>query len=367
MKTIRTFFLVALTSALGFNAWNARAFHEFSAGVQISAAADFYVPLESHGLWVEVGSYGRCWRPARVSVGWRPYCDGYWVWTDVGWYWVSDEPWAWACYHYGRWVYDSGYGWVWAPDIEWGPAWVSWRFGGGYCGWAPLPPRVGFTVDVSPSFFVFVDVAHFHERIRPSRVIVNNTTIINNTVNITSIRRESKTFGGAGSREVFVNEGPKLAEIQKATHNKVRTEKLDAVVNRTPVPKSIQHKSSGRIETAPREQPRTRTETPSPTHQKFEPSSRSEPQRQQREEREQPKVKKVTPAPPAYPGGELNRRPEESPHVITPPDLDKSEPPRKEGIAPQPKRTLTPRRSSGRPSHSQEETGEGKGHEKGKP
>src|SRR4051794_32307045 len=44
-----------------------------SAGIVIHADADFYEPLTPHGEWVTVGSYGRCWRPARVEVGWRPY------------------------------------------------------------------------------------------------------------------------------------------------------------------------------------------------------------------------------------------------------------------------------------------------------
>jgi hypothetical protein len=34
-----------------------------------------------------------------------------------------------------------GYGWCWRPGRVWGPGWVSWRAGGGYVGWAPLPPR----------------------------------------------------------------------------------------------------------------------------------------------------------------------------------------------------------------------------------
>src|ERR1041384_4931191 len=35
-------------------------------GVSIRAESDFYEPLTPHGEWVVVGSYGRCWRPARV-------------------------------------------------------------------------------------------------------------------------------------------------------------------------------------------------------------------------------------------------------------------------------------------------------------
>jgi hypothetical protein len=42
-------------------------------GLAIHTESDFYEPLTPHGEWVVVGSYGRCWRPSRVEVGWRPY------------------------------------------------------------------------------------------------------------------------------------------------------------------------------------------------------------------------------------------------------------------------------------------------------
>ncbi|MBV8227305.1 MAG: hypothetical protein JO232_19175 [Verrucomicrobia bacterium] len=64
----------------------------------------FYNSLSSdEGSWVEAGNYGYCFRP-RVSEDWRPYGDGHWVWTDRGWYWDSNERFAWATYHYGRWA-----------------------------------------------------------------------------------------------------------------------------------------------------------------------------------------------------------------------------------------------------------------------
>ena len=69
---------------------------------------------------------------------------GHWVYTDEwGWYWVSDDDeddWGWVTYHYGRWAFDRRLGWFWVPGDEWAPAWVDWRYGGDYVGWAPLPP-----------------------------------------------------------------------------------------------------------------------------------------------------------------------------------------------------------------------------------
>lgn len=64
---------------------------EVSAGLTIGATSDFYAPLSADGSWVDVGSYGRCWRPAGVRSGWRPYCHGYWEWADCGWYWVPKK------------------------------------------------------------------------------------------------------------------------------------------------------------------------------------------------------------------------------------------------------------------------------------
>jgi hypothetical protein len=88
-----------------------------------------------------------------MPSGWRPYTWGQWVATDLGWTWISYWPWGWAPFHYGRWTYHPPYGWVWIPGTVWAPAWVAWRSGHGWVGWAPLPPqahwRVGFGLELS--------------------------------------------------------------------------------------------------------------------------------------------------------------------------------------------------------------------------
>src|ERR1044072_1148419 len=126
-----------------------RAQVSFSASIQINSPSDFYQPLEPYGTWVEVRSYGRCWRPREVAVDWQPYTMGHWEWPDAGWYWVSDEPWGWAAFHYGSWYHDSSYGWVWIPGTDWAPAWVTWRYSDDYIGWAPC--GAGITAR-APSF-----------------------------------------------------------------------------------------------------------------------------------------------------------------------------------------------------------------------
>ncbi len=168
---------------------------------------NFYDSLAPYGAWVTVDGYGRCWRPSVVvyNSGWQPYCDhGHWVYTNCGWYWVSDYSWGWAPFHYGRWFRHPHMGWCWTPGTVWGPSWVTWRYSNGYCGWAPLPPYAayragigffyrgsavsfGFNWGLNQNCFTFVPTQHFcdpHPRrysMGPNQVnqIFNQTTVIN--------------------------------------------------------------------------------------------------------------------------------------------------------------------------------------------
>src|SRR5581483_3422027 len=197
---------------LGPGVREARADFEVSGGVSIHATADFVAPLTPVGTWVDVHHYGHCFRPTGIGADWRPYADGQWVWTDCGWYWESDEPWAWACYHYGSWVDDPAEGWLWVPDIDWAPAWVEWRYGGGFVGWAPCAPH-GVTVE--QSLFTFVDVAHFHDPLRRADLVFNSPRIFDRTSRLAEPRRETRVFDGR-EQKVFVDHGPDVAVIQRA-------------------------------------------------------------------------------------------------------------------------------------------------------
>ncbi len=75
--------------------------------------------LDAYGEWVHTSQYGWVWKPYASSISgyadWSPYRYGHWEWMPpFGWIWVNDEPWGWATYHHGRWVFENGY-WVWAP------------------------------------------------------------------------------------------------------------------------------------------------------------------------------------------------------------------------------------------------------------
>jgi hypothetical protein len=137
------------------------------AWAQPSVSADaFYDQLAPVGDWLYVSPYGRVWQPRGVGPDFRPYAtSGHWVYTDYGWSFVSDYPWGWATFHYGRWALDPDYGWIWVPGYEWAPAWVDWRYGGGYIGWAPLAPfGARIVIEVHYRSWCFVPTRYFLER-----------------------------------------------------------------------------------------------------------------------------------------------------------------------------------------------------------
>lgn len=112
----------------------------------------FHSELSSYGNWYKLKGGINVWRPSNVSYDWGPYRNGRWFSTDDGWYWDSDEDFGYIAYHYGRWLYDDYYGWVWVPGSVWAPAWVDWRYDDDYIGWAPLPPYAEFSIGIGISF-----------------------------------------------------------------------------------------------------------------------------------------------------------------------------------------------------------------------
>ncbi len=156
----------------------------------------FYDELSPHGRWVDYPGQGYVWVP-NAGPDFRPYStNGHWVWTDnYEWMWVSDYDWGWAPFHYGRWDNDPSYGWYWVPGYEWSPAWVAWRDGGDYYGWAPIRPGINISVNFNIGgyappidFWCFTPRryitsrslhGHFIDR-RQNVTIINQTTIINN-------------------------------------------------------------------------------------------------------------------------------------------------------------------------------------------
>jgi len=126
---------------------------------------NFRSTLSPYGEWISVQGIGQVWHPFERTVGsdFQPYATaGHWVYTDYGWTWQSDYPWGWAPFHYGRWVYRPRLGWLWRPGREWAPAWVEWRQGAGYVGWAPMHAEgVEWVEPMNRPSWCFVDEPHF--------------------------------------------------------------------------------------------------------------------------------------------------------------------------------------------------------------
>ncbi len=194
----------------------------------------FYRKLEPYGDWMETGDYGYVFQPrqAAQSRDWRPYTNGHWVYTDAGWTWISDEQFGWATYHYGRWTRLRGVGWVWVPGEQWAPAWVSWRKGNDFVGWAPLPPEAQFDrqtgirnwadnyYDIGPDQYAFVPANQFGAKVS-ARVVVpteRNVTIINQTTNVTNI-----TYNNS----VIVDRGPSYDDLRAGSSQPIERFRLE--------------------------------------------------------------------------------------------------------------------------------------------
>jgi hypothetical protein len=189
----------------------------------------FYDDLAPYGTWVDMPRYGYVWVPRHMHYGWRPYTHGRWVWTDYGWTWISAFEWGWIPFHYGRWGYDRDLGWYWVPDTVWGPAWVAWRTGGDFCGWAPLPPEAEFMAGVGirgsgfdiPSFFwIFVHGRNFWNDGLDRYVLPyeRNLTIINYTV----VNIDIRARGGRVYNEGFDPEAARRITRREVTRYRLR-------------------------------------------------------------------------------------------------------------------------------------------------
>jgi len=187
----------------------------------------FYSNLEPHGSWLVSANYGRVWQPAAYAPGWNPYYDGHWSYTNAGWMWMSDYSWGAIPYHYGTWAVDPRYGWVWVPGYTWAPAWVTFRTGPDYVGWAPVAP--GFSVGVSfgaplPAMrtFVFVPTRSFlAPHIRTYVVPATRARAVYQHANVVA--------GPVVRRESVVTRGPDPWTIERATRQPIRRARIDEV------------------------------------------------------------------------------------------------------------------------------------------
>jgi len=199
---------------------------EASVSVSISF---FHQELAPYGRWVSTPAYGEVWYPTVVRAGWAPYVDGEWVYTDCGWTWVSYDPFS-DPFHYGTWVWVSGYGWCWEPGYVWGPAWVTWAWTDSYVGWAPLPPSFAITaggysggaVTVAASGYVFAPVNRF--------VGTNISTVrVDPPQNTTILAHAQRATRFSVSSGLVRAGGPPATLVERATGRPLHAAKVSSV------------------------------------------------------------------------------------------------------------------------------------------
>ncbi|HEY0175537.1 MAG TPA: DUF6600 domain-containing protein, partial [Pedobacter sp.] len=180
----------------------------------------FYQELAPYGTWAQDPDYGYVWRPNVDMSTFRPYyTDGHWAMTEYGNTWVSDYEWGWAPFHYGRWILNRFNEWLWIPDTIWGPAWVSWRSGDGYYGWAPLGPGIDIDENIDEggynipnAWWVFIPQISIYSSSYPRYYSSRNAGLFNRTAYI--------NYNYGRNRHNFFT-GPRADDIRRVTHRNV--------------------------------------------------------------------------------------------------------------------------------------------------
>jgi len=176
----------------------------------------FYDALQDYGDWVLIEPYGFVFHPRVDFATFRPYQDGFWAPTDAwGWVWISAEPFGWATYHYGTWLWDRYQGWVWMPGTDWGPAWVSWQISAGWAGWAPMQPGGG-----SDRGYLYAPLDHMGSTDLGSYVMTE-TTIGTQLGDVQSANNPEEREG------LRFNRGPAFARIERARGGQLQRVKLE--------------------------------------------------------------------------------------------------------------------------------------------
>ena len=129
----------------------------------------FHDVLAPYGTWTDDSRLGLVWIPSREVIGdtFVPYgTHGRWTYRELvavsdgghapyhEWVWVSDLPWGWVTFHYGRWAYTGDRGWAWIAGRRYAGAWVDWRAPhagvDGMVGWGPTPPAHVWRISPGP-------------------------------------------------------------------------------------------------------------------------------------------------------------------------------------------------------------------------
>jgi len=239
----------------------------------------FFQNLKAYGSWLALEEGHWVWRPDSASRDWRPFGTGTWVITkphsetadsqseiqnpiskieNPQWYWLADEPWGWATSHYGRWLWrefsirnpkseiqnpEKG-GWVWLPDREWSPAWVTWRQGEMGIGWHPMPEIANAQSEIreGSTFLLWINISQAliarsstPNRPRPANALealgVSSSTAVGATADllsqtrlVTSFEKQGGGMKGVGPDRTLVESktGRRLASCRIVDTNQPR-------------------------------------------------------------------------------------------------------------------------------------------------
>lgn len=128
----------------------------------------FHDVLSAYGTWTDDPRLGLVWVPSHDAVGdaFVPYAThGRFTYreartgpsTKVDEYvWLSDLPWGWVTFHYGRWAFTGEQGWAWVAGRRYAGAWIDWRVpdpgakGEHVVGWGPTPPSHVWRISPGP-------------------------------------------------------------------------------------------------------------------------------------------------------------------------------------------------------------------------
>jgi hypothetical protein len=158
---------------------------------------DYGQDFDNYGRWLYDSGYGYVWTPTfSISTNWAPYHVGRWVWIGGQYVWISHEPWGWAPYHYGRWIHRPHVGWCWVPPrrgaVWWGPGYVGWVYTANQVAWVPLAPG---------------DTYYGHGYYGPGSVNLNTMAGNHNVINRNFVNRNVRNAVRIMHRDTFLHGG----------------------------------------------------------------------------------------------------------------------------------------------------------------
>lgn len=134
--------------------------------------------LNPHGKWTQEAS-SKIWSYTPLqSPELPPFINGRWIYSDYGWHWQGNEPYAWATSHYGFWKRTESGSWSWIPSPEWHSNPVDWRGTQTHIGWRPSAlNKMGDFVEseekrvAHPEEWIFVKKEDFDQPLTLSKII----------------------------------------------------------------------------------------------------------------------------------------------------------------------------------------------------